>query len=234
MEKQELLNNIIQITRETGQGLTGIVGKMKPDVQVLLDSLEKDGYITKHEIHYNHLPDDCFYMPKGCYNLWKDDDQRALFFVRLYLKQTDDLGANMTINDVITNIDFMSSYANWLQKNEKELLKLVNLKQIKLDKAHFHPFTTEELELLHKKKWYKKDDKIADVLKRVNEEYTLNLDMHRILEELLSLYKTNMKNYKDKFEEDSKKFEDVKLEISMLSKLRIFLSDKKGTIKKAI
>ena len=85
MTKQELLNSIISITKKTGQGVSGII-KLQPGVSSLLEELIDEGKIIENVKKFNYLPDDCWYLPVGCYNVWNEYDiKQSLIFIRIFL-----------------------------------------------------------------------------------------------------------------------------------------------------
>ncbi len=236
MTKQELLNSIIDITVKTGQGMSGFIGET-PGIQSMLDELVAENYITKHTQHFNHLPDDAFYMPVGCYNLWVDydSDKSVLFYIRMYLKQKD-LGLSVDISQVIDNPDFMLRYANWLNKNYKELEKIKTLKPvpIKSSKKKFIPFTTSELKFIRSKDWYKENKNINICLNASKDALDRVAECARISEELISLYKTNPGKYQNDLDQTSKKLVKYQEEMNVRIKLHVFLKDKTGKIQKLI
>lgn len=232
MTKQELLNNIVEITKQTGQGLSHIVTFKNSEIQDLLDILVKEGYITKHVVRYSHLPDDVWYMPKGCYNMWADgESMRALTFVRMYLG-IDDLGVGAKISDFLTNIEFMSDYVNWLKKNSKELVKIKELKPILLKEENSHPFSSEELAAIKRHSFYKDNKNVKDVFETIDEAIKLNAEAISITSELLHLYKQKTEKYKKEYERDVKALEKYKTELSAFTKLKKFLNGKTGKIQK--
>lgn len=132
--KQEFFDAIIDITRQTGQGLSGIVCTMEPLYQKFVDELLKDGLITKHERNYSHIPDDVFYFPKGCYNYYTDAPEKKemlyLSYVRVFLK-IEDLGLISRTN-FMKNKELMKGYPDWLLKNRQQLEALRDLKTFKI------------------------------------------------------------------------------------------------------
>lgn len=231
MTKQELLNNIIEITKNTGQGLSGVVGKMNSEIQMLLDSLVKDGYITVHEQSFRTLPDDTWYMPKGCYNMWAENEpHRVLTFVRMYLG-ADDLGLGVQIKDLITDVEFITDYAQWLNKNFKALQKMQELKPIILKEKDGHPFSSEDLKVLKKISFYKNNNNIKECLELIDKRIKDNQAVVTLIEQLIPLYESNMTKYKEMYDKESTSLKKCNVEIIALQKLKSFLKGKTGKIK---
>jgi len=93
MNNIELYNKIVDITRETGQGCSDIIGKADHNLQKLLDELEDDGMVDIYEQQYSYLSNDKFYFPKGCFSIFSNTDKQTqsklLTFVRVYLGIND-------------------------------------------------------------------------------------------------------------------------------------------------
>jgi hypothetical protein len=225
MTKTELLNAIINITRETGQGLTGVLIRAK-GLGDIVDELIEEGKITSTIDRYNHLPDDEWLLPVGCYNMWKDDvygksgNGWSLTFIRMYLG-IDDLGLGMKPIDALKNVDLMKGYSKWLEQNGKGLIALVNLKDAKEENPKEIVFSKEELDWIETRGWYQKNDKVSEALKASLEKENSKDDEKefQIHQELLSLY-TSDDSYRKKYAKDIVVSEKFIADYPKLKKMR--------------
>lgn len=152
MTKQEVYKAVIDIQKETGQGLSGIVKISNSSFGEYLDELIEEGLVKACDTggSLGHPESNIFYMPTKGYNLWEDEGTdgqynrhkgRYLKNVRLYLgvigDESVDMGnendtrnrkfLNPSAQDLIQNADFMVQYGEWLKRNEKALEEMKNL-----------------------------------------------------------------------------------------------------------
>ena len=125
MTKTEVLNAIITVTRETGQGVPGFL-RMK-GLDSILDELILEKKIVSTIHHYKTLPNDEWLVPVDCYNVWLDTEPAALTFVRMYLKI--DVGSQIT-ETFYSSPELAERYIAWLEINKDLLEKMVNLKEV--------------------------------------------------------------------------------------------------------
>jgi len=128
MEKLELYNIVIKMTRETGQGLTGLV-RQRTDIADLLDELVSDGKIVKYDVIFNHLPNDSYYLPTDCFSIYEgssDDNMKRLFFIRIYLGIPSGHWGGLSNAEISERDD----YKEWLAENESKLIELKNLQEV--------------------------------------------------------------------------------------------------------
>lgn len=228
MNKQELLNAIVKITKETGQGLTAIVSYSNSALIPLLEELVNDGYIEANIIKYKNLPDDCFYTIKGHYNVWKDNNKSALIFTRIYLGRNDISISNLvTINDILKDSEIVKSYSEWLTENHVALKKLIDMSDIILDISK--PFTDSEIIIMKNDSCYKNDITITEAISELESKIALLSKKIQIQKKLISHYElegdneTEIISFKDDIEIDNNK-------ISVFNKLLRFLSSFDGNL----
>lgn len=175
--KRELYENIIEIQKKHGQGLAGLVGKMDSNLQYLLDELVQEGHIVENICRFKTLPDDNWYMPVTGYNVWNDDEPRALSFVRLFLGQTEEIFLNFPFTHFVQNVEFMQAYAAWLEKNHDALTIMLNLDPNYPGNDTL--FNEKEIEFIKGKDWYKDNKTVAECIELNTEAISIG---ERILE----------------------------------------------------
>lgn len=230
ISKRELYENIIEMQKKHGQGLAGYVGKMDSNIQYLLDELVEEGHITESICYFKTLPDDNWYMPATGYNVWKDDDPRALSFVRMFLGITEEIFLNLPYTDFIQNVEFMTSYATWLEKNHDTLTIMINLDTNYPGNDTL--FNEKEVEFIKGKDWYKENKTISECI-TLNDEYIdtsqkilkLSEDMRRLVD----------KGHKD-YEKNEKRIDSEVKDIKFRKRLASHLSqlDKNKTIQQEL
>ena len=150
--KENLYNELININKKTGQGLSGIVrvlGENANQIGEILDSLVEDGLIecctTGGSI--GHPESNKFWMPTFGYNVWKDNGPeetyskykgRYLCHVRKFLGiyQSDD---QFKMDQYFLTEEGKKDYDDWYNKNKEALELMKNApaydEQIRLSKS---------------------------------------------------------------------------------------------------
>lgn len=211
MTKEEFYKNLIDLHKKSGQGLSGIVKIGNADISRYLDELIDEGLITACDTggSLGHRETNIFYMPTKGYNVWEDDGVdgvdvrhkgRYLHFVRFYLgalegdpnkslsKDDENLrkSINPTMLDAARNVDFMKHYAEWLERNEKELKVMLNLDDFY--KSPKVEFSEDELKWIKSRETYKKNKIVKDCIS----DYRKKLEDDKLIikysKELLGLY----------------------------------------------
>jgi len=156
------------------------------------------------------MPNEEWIVPKGCYNAIKDEREGAngaLTFIRMYLNR-DDLGLNTKISDVIKKPDFMKRYSDWLTKNEKALIDLVNLKEL-----DYTPdvLNEKEIEWLKSRNWYTDNLTVSECYKE-SSGLSASKNDNDIIDSLSKLIKLCERDsrYKDDVEKYKLELEDEK------------------------
>ena len=222
MNKEELLNAIIDITKASGQGLTDIVIKMNPNLKVHINALLEEGLIIENELKYNTLPDDVFYVPKDCYNVWKDEDFNALNYVRTYLDIHD------LQEELLKDSKYMGNYNVWLEKNKEELEKMVNLKKVDFpndtSKTEPNKLSPKALEFLKSRTWYKDNLTIIECLTESKEALDLDKTILDKTENLIEIRRMrNSSEDRIEIEKHLNALEELKPELELRREINHFL-----------
>lgn len=227
--KSEVYKNIIKITKETGQGLTGIIKVESFEYAKYIDELISDGLVkachTGNSI--GHPESNIFYMPTKGYNVWEDDGiddfksnhkGRYLHFVRLYLglvkkESTGILEPNLS--DYLQNPEIMSEYSIWLNRNHIALKEMINLDEdLTIEEGKIDEKTglfLDDIEWIKEKSWYKSNLTIKTCLEKSEEVLSARIKEISINQQLLSLYRTKPHVYSNEIEEVKKEIKEEQL-----------------------
>jgi len=158
------------------------------------------------------------------------DSMENLNYVRLYLGQDNvfDIGniKGPSLKELFTMPEFLTPYAAWLQKNEKELVKLKNLKFIILDDSNDSFFSKEELKEIETFSWYKNNASVKDCIVKVAERIENFEKAESLRQELLDLYEHDPKKYEKDIVKEKKEQKKNKVEQDLLNKISDFLNSK--------
>lgn len=222
MTKRELYENIVDIQKKHGQGLSGLVGKMDSNIQYFLDELVSEGYIVESICNFKTLPNDNWYLPVQGYNVWKDDEPRALSFVRMFLGKTDEIFLNLPYTNFIQNVDFMKAYAIWLEKNNESLTIMLNLDSNYPGSDSL--FSSEEIEFIKGKDWYKENNTISECIKLNNKAINISEEILELSNKMKRLMDKPDKENDERIENESK---DIKFRKRLISRLSTLDKNKK-------
>lgn len=215
MTKSEFYKSLIEIQKQTGQGLSGIVRIKSAEVGEYLDELIEEGLVKCCNTggSLGHPETNNFYIPTKGYNVWEDDGVdgeyqrhkgRYLHFVRFYLgiykqedtplpkKNSDEYNNRMlfdpTMFDMLRNPEVMEEYSKWLKRNHKQLEIMLNLDDVYLPKDLKFEFTKEEMEWIKTKTWFEENKSIEASIKAAQEGSHLHIERMEINEKLIRLY----------------------------------------------
>ena len=214
MEKIEMLNSIINITKKNGQGLAlTIIRAKSSEYAEFVDELIKEGKVDIYVKTYSFFPSDEWVVPAGCYFAIKDDDTEhpgALIFMKMYLG-IEDLGlGGVKIFEILKKVDYMERYTKWLKDNEKQLIDLINMKEVEFIPNQLDDNTKNWIK---SKKWYTNNDTIKSCfeqsLKAENDDKQ-KLDLYL---ELNPLYKLDRVKYSKEIYDTDEKIENIKDEM---------------------
>lgn len=233
MEKTEMLNSIIKITKETGQGLAlTIIRCASSEYAAFVDELIEEGKAELYTKHYSYLPSDEWVVPAGCYFAMKDEDTHhpgALTFIRMYLG-IDDLGLGVKPIDVLRNPFSMGKYTEWLNDNEKQLIDLVNMKEIE--------FTPNQLDdntknWIKDKTWYTNNDTVESCLNQSEKVSKDDGDKKQLdlYDQLMPLYNTDKSRFVKEIEDSKIDIEKLKENIKHRNKVNNWLKTQTQTDK---
>lgn len=236
MTKAEVYEKTIEIYKETGQGLSGIIklGSEKA-YSKYLDELVEEGSLVVCDTggSLGHPESSRWYMPTKGYNLWTDGDNSILnlHFVRFYL---DILPSNksykfeVTKDMIIENADNYAMYSEWLNRNYKELEIMRNL-----DTSYtpiYFELNTRELEYIKNCKFYNDGKNVSDFIEYNDEMIKRIKEKNEIINKLIKLYQTSDK-YKEDLEKSLNCLCDNKNEIAMYERINRWLNQKEETEK---
>jgi hypothetical protein len=244
VSKERVYKWIIDTQKSSGQGLSGIVklGNF-PEVGGHLDELIEEGLVICMDTggSLGHPETNKFYLPTKGYNVWQDSRDNGggraftdfLNHVRLFLgcleSDSDDDGRSDTqkwINPssqrLIQNVDFMKSYAIWLERNRDELEVMINLDEF-YDAPNIS-FSEDEAEWIKSRGWYKKNKKISDCLKDSLEAVDNDKEIKSINKKLIELYERSSSNKEDELVKAKDEVDRINTTLVYRKKLNRWLS----------
>lgn len=123
MTKEEVYETLIQVHKETGQGMCGIINK-DPSARNHILELIDEGLIVKFTLSYSSIGDpesSNFYLSSSGYNVWEDGrkagyDIEYISNIRIYLGFTDENEKHL-----VQDLEFMKEYIVWLERNREQL-----------------------------------------------------------------------------------------------------------------
>lgn len=248
--KEEVYKNLVHITKETGQGLSGIVKVMREHNSLYskhLDDLVKEGLVKSCHTggSLGHEESNIFYMPSNGYNVWEDEGVdgyyshhkgRYLTFVRLYLGIVDknpDSPIDPSLTSLLQNPEVMKEYSEWLDRNSEALKEMIGLsdslpksKKTKKSPTTNSLFSEEEISWIKKKSWYEENQPAGVCLKRSLEyiEEGTDKEIVKSIKQIMPLLKMNPEKYRDKIEEYEKDLLSVDIEMGYRLKFNDFIS----------
>ena len=248
--REEVYKNLVTITKETGQGLSGMVklmGENKMEYSKHLDDLVKEGLVKACHTggSLGHEESNIFYMPSKGYNVWEDEGVdgyysrhkgRYLTFVRLYLGIVDKNPASPidpSLTFLLQNPDVMKEYSEWLGRNSEALKEMTEMsaqlpksKKTKKSASTNSLFSEEEILWIKGREWYKENQPAGVCLKRSIEyiEEGTDKEIVKTIKELMPLLKMNPEKYRDKIEEYEKDLLSVDIEMGYRLRFNEFIS----------
>lgn len=126
--KEEFYTKLIQIQKECGQGLSGIIKVFGPlEYTRYLDEFIEEGLVVANDTDGSiwHPENNIFYTPIHGYNVWNEEyPMMCLTFVRKYLNIPDEFDEDNSCDD-----EFMAKYNSWLEINKEQLEIMSNLEE---------------------------------------------------------------------------------------------------------
>jgi hypothetical protein len=236
--KSEVYKNLINIQKESGQGLSGIV-KVADSSNLYskyLDELIQEGLVKACHTggSLGHYESNVFYMPTSGYNVWEDDGTdgsysrhkgRYLQFVRLYLGLVD-MGSRGPLEPglltYLQDPDTMKDYSEWLSRNSEQLKIMINLSNVYPGEDSGYLQSTH-IEWIKSKDWYKENKTISECLNISQDLINSDNKLHSISKELISLYKTNLSKYGDKIKKEQDSVKKLQKDIELRSHINFWL-----------
>lgn len=247
MNKIELYNTIVNITQETGQGLSGIVEIRMGTTY--FDELIDDGLIRKHETINKHLSDDIFYCLTEGYSVEFDEKfSQPYSFIREYLgiehefipgieitvgqllREEEEawftwMKSNMLSDDLITRKGFddtckeyQKKYYTWLLENQHDINIMMKVEKIDVVEKKL---TETDIEWIKSRSWFK--EKGDTLINLINNGNNTSKEKISITNQLIGLYGDESK-YEDDLKNDTaniKKYnKDIEIRNYLISKLK--------------
>jgi hypothetical protein len=214
MNKQEFYATFIQMQKQTGQGLSGVVKIQSSEMADYLNQLIEEGLAKACDTggSLGHPESNIFYMPTKGYNVWEDDGidgnyhrhkGRYLHFVRLYLgivnKEKSESPINWCFTDYLQNPKIMQEYSEWLIRNNNALQEMISLDEIYPEENI--TLSDNDISWLKERGWYKDDEKISVCLETSNRRFDDGDDDKSISlnKQLIDLYKRSEKHEPGKY-----------------------------------
>jgi hypothetical protein len=226
--KSEVYKNLINIQKESGQGLSGIVKVADTSnlYSKYLDELIQEGLVKSCHTggSLGHYESNVYYMPTSGYNVWEDDgiDEyyshhkgRYLQFVRLYLGLVNMESRGPLEPGLLTYLqdpDTMKDYSEWLSRNSEQLKVMTNLSSVYSGEDSEYLSSTD-IEWIKGKDWYKKNKTISECLNDSKDRLGKDNEIYKLSKELISLYKTNLAKYGTEFKNEEGKVVKLKVDI---------------------
>jgi hypothetical protein len=219
MTKKEFYSKIIEIQRQQGQGISGIIKVRSQLYTQYLDELIEEGLIVACDtgVTIGHPESNIFYVPTKGYNVWLDEGTdgyysrykgRYLEFVRFYLGISEH-------PDLFEDLEVKKDYQEWLNRNKEALLEMVNLD----DSYSVSTFTSDEIDFIKSSKWYVNSLTTKDCLVEIKKELDYISDYTKTSNELIRLYKYNLDKYQSSLDEANKELDQLKKEKKIWIKL---------------
>ena len=219
--KEELYNKIVDITHQTGQGLSGLIEiKIGP---TLFNELIDDGLIRrkKYSSSIGHPLASTFYcLTTGYAAEFDDDEPNALTFIREYLGLEHDIipSVEITLGEMLREDDnawitwknsnltnksrkdfddacknYQDKYYDWLKKNQHQINLMMKVEHI----STLRNLTTDEVNFINNLSWIKEDLSNEELITKFTLISDDNNKINKINKELLNLYNTDKIKYKD-------------------------------------
>ena len=227
--KSEVYKNLINIQKESGQGLSGIVKVLGDDSNLYskyLDELIQEGLVKACHTggSLGHYESNVFYMPTSGYNVWEDEGTDGLYshykgrylqFVRLYLGLVNMESRGPLEPGLLTYLqdpDTMKDYSEWLSRNSEQLKVMTNLSSVYTGEDSEYLSSTY-IEWIKGRGWYKENKSISECLYDSTNRLGKDNEIYSLSKQLISLYKSNLAKYGNEFENEEDKVVKLKGDI---------------------
>ena len=236
--KSEVYKNLINIQKESGQGLSGIVkvGDASNLYSKYIDELIQEGLVKACHTggSLGHYESNVFYMPTSGYNVWEDEGTdeyysrhkgRYLQFVRLYLGLVNMESRGPLEPGLLTYLqdpDTMKDYSEWLSRNSEQLKIMINLSNVYSGEDSEY-LSSSDIEWIKGKDWFKKNKTISECLNDSKDRLAKDKEIYKISKELISLYKTNLAKYGTEFKNEELNIIELQKDIDFRNHINTWL-----------
>jgi hypothetical protein len=223
--KSDVYKSLIDIQKQSGQGLSGIVKVKSQEYSQYLDELIQEGLVKANHTggSIGHPESNIFYMPTKGYNVWEDEGTdgnysrhkgRYLQFVRLYLGLVSMENKGPLEPGLLTYLqdpDTMKDYTEWLTRNDKALKEMLSLSDYyKDDTVVDITLSPDEINWMKSRLWYEENMTIDKCLKGSIEGQSKDDEAISINKQLITLYRTNLSKYGDQLKESEREIDNIK------------------------
>jgi hypothetical protein len=194
--KTEFYNSLVQLTKNTGQGLQDIFATTVTN-QETIDELIEEGHIKSVTMYNSYLPDEIWYCLTGIYCV-EETDKRSLGGYS-FMRHFFGFGDNGLPGSDITNADVvhanMDKYKQWVFDNMEGLEAIKRLEEKELNPTQMND---ETIEFLKSKQWYVENLSISECLNKSKKKGEDHIEVISINNKLLGLYGDDPKYGDDK------------------------------------
>jgi hypothetical protein len=226
--KEQLLNDVIGMTKRTGQGLPQFVID-RGGWQHIADELVEEGHLAIYGRNTND-PVTTWYCYTKCYNVEKDTSNLGTTmayyaFMRHYLRIAEEDRGVLHSNSEVVNAN-MDLYKEFLMKNLEGLEAIKSLEEVSIGTE----LLDDQIEYLKDREWYKKNLTIEECLEDMKEG---NETIEEIIPQTEKIIK--MMGNDPKYAEDVEKYkisvEESKIELKTRKKLYSIMDGEDSDIK---
>jgi len=226
--KEELYENVVDITAKHGQGIPLFMLKQNKEVQDALDSLITEKKVKIVTKSYSHLPDDETICLEGVYCIEEELSKSGgnlshMSFLRHLLGSSENIPAfGKTDTEIAQSEEGKPLYEAWLKDNKEGLDALVALKgnpiEYKVEKL-----TDEEKDFLTSRGWYEKNKTIKEGLEISEKTIPDRNKQIEIVAEIIDLKKQDKKHedeVKSDIEENKKNIAELEIRLKINSLMK--------------
>jgi hypothetical protein len=241
--KEELYNKIVDITHQTGQGLSGLI-EMKIG-STLFNELIDDGLIRRKKYPSsfgNPLAMTFYCLTTGYAAEFDDEEPNALTFIREYLGLEHDIIPSVKItlgemlreeesawitwkNSNLTNKSrkdfddacktYQDKYYDWLKKNQHQINLMMKVEHI----STLRTLTTDEVNFINNLDWFNEKLSIEELITKFTLIRDNKKELKQINNQLLNLYNTDKIKYKDDIKKSNSEIKKIDSENKLIKYL---------------
>lgn len=191
MNKREIYNGMVNVYKQSGQGVPKMLFESFIDS---INELISEGKIKEVTTVFNHLPNDHWYCLTDVYCV-EDYGHKTLGFMKLFL--------NVEEEDSMFKLEKDENYNNWLEENKEQLKKIKDLQHYNEVVNVVEPIKSNDslINTIRKYKSYKNNKSVDHLMNNCNERIGVN-------KQIISLAETGLAKYgKNKYKEEIKNCE---------------------------
>ena len=240
--KSEIYKSIIDIQKQSGQGLSGIVKIKSSEYAQYLDEFIQEGLIEACHTggSIGHPETNIFFHYFWILNKIKDRRIKFPIFFLIHQSQvkSDKTKISSFVSIVLTidTIIFPNiisrcwhiEYTEWLTRNDSSLKEMLNLNDFYEEKEVI--FTTEEIEWIKERGWYRDNKPVDNCLKQSLSYIKTNAEFISLSKRLISLYQTDVNRYSKELTKAQKDLDDLGLHSFYRKRLNSWLESQDQTV----